>query len=141
MENIFYEFGKWNITKESEAELNNLVKLLEDNPNITIELSAHTDSVGTDASNIELSQKRANSAVEYLIGAGIAKDRLTAKGYGENKPVIVDSFMAQKYTFLKEGDELTPQFIAKLSKENQAICNQINRRTEFRVLRTTYNMY
>ena len=141
MENIFYEFGKWNITKESEAELNNLVKLLEDNPNITIELSAHTDSVGTDASNIELSQKRANSAVEYLIGAGIAKDRLTAKGYGENKPVIVDSFLAQKYTFLKEGDELTPQFIAKLSKENQAICNQINRRTEFRVLRTTYNMY
>ena len=117
------------------------MKLLEDNPNITIELSAHTDSVGTDASNIELSQKRANSAVEYLIGAGIAKDRLTAKGYGENKPVIVDSFLAQKYTFLKEGDELTPQFIAKLSKENQARCNQINRRTEFRVLRTTYNMY
>ena len=49
--------------------------------------------------------------------------------------------MAQKYTFLKEGDELTPQFIAKLSKENQAICNQLHRRTEFRVLRTTYNMY
>lgn len=141
MENIFYEFGKWNITKESEEELNNLVKLLEDNPNITIELSAHTDSVGTDAANMELSQKRANSAVEYLINAGVAKDRLTPKGYGENKPVVVDIFMAQRYSFLKEGDELTPEFISKLSKENQAICNQINRRTEFRVLRTTYNLY
>lgn len=141
MENIFYEFGKWDITQESEVELNNLVKLLNDNPNITIELSAHTDSVGADNVNMELSQKRANAAVEYLIKAGIAKDRLTPKGYGESQPVIVDNFLAKRYAFLKDGDVLTPQFIMSLPSEQQAICNQINRRTEFRVLRTTYNLY
>ena len=120
MENIFYEFGQWNLTPESQKELDNLVKLLNDNPNITIELSAHTDSVGTAESNMELSQKRANAAVEYLIGKGIAKDRLVPKGYGESQPVAV---------------------IASLPADYQVVCNQINRRTEFRVLRTTYNLF
>ena len=141
MENIFYEFGQWNLTPESQKELDNLVKLLNDNPNITIELSAHTDSVGTAESNMELSQKRANAAVEYLIGKGIAKDRLVPKGYGESQPVVVDAFLAKRYGFLKEGDILTPDFIASLPADYQAICNQINRRTEFRVLRTTYNLF
>ena len=141
MENIFYEFGQWNLTPESQKELDNLVKLLNDNPNITIELSAHTDSVGTAESNMELSQKRANTAVEYLIGKGIAKDRLVPKGYGESQPVAVDAFLAKRYGFLKEGDILTPDFIASLPADYQAICNQINRRTEFRVLRTTYNLF
>ena len=89
MENIFYEFGQWNLTPESQKELDNLVKLLNDNPNITIELSAHTDSVGTAESNMELSQKRANAAVEYLIGKGIAKDRLVPKGYGESQLIEI----------------------------------------------------
>ena len=141
MENIFYEFGQWNLSPESQKELDNLVKLLNDNPNITIELSAHTDSVGTAESNMELSQKRANTAVEYLIGKGIAKDRLVPKGYGESQPVVVDAFLAKRYGFLKEGDILTPNFIASLPADYQAICNQINRRTEFRVLRTTYNLF
>ncbi len=141
MENIFYEFGKWEITQESEIELDNLVKLLNDNPNITIELSAHTDSVGAEEANTDLSQKRANAAVEYLIKAGIAKDRLIPKGYGESRPMTVDSFLAKRYGFLKEGDVLTPEFIMSLADEYRAICNQINRRTEFRVLRTTYNLY
>ncbi|MDR2684690.1 MAG: OmpA family protein [Prevotellaceae bacterium] len=141
MENIFYEFAKWNITPESELELNNLVKLLNDNPNITIEISAHTDMIGSDAANTELSQKRAQSVVNYLIKAGIAADRLTAKGYGKNRPVVVDSNLAKKYSFLKESDVLDSQFVEALPKEQQETANQINRRTEFRVLRTTYGLY
>lgn len=142
MENILYEFGKWEVSKESKPELEKLVKLLEDNPNITIEIAAHTDSVGSDYANIELSQKRANSVISYLIKSGIKKERLQAKGYGKTKPMIVDKKTATVYPFLKEGDELTPNFISKIKdQEQQKICNQINRRTEFRVLRTTYNLY
>lgn len=141
MDNIFYEFGKWTLTPESETELNNLVKLLNDNPNITIEIAAHTDMVGSDASNLELSQKRAQSVVDYLKNAGIAADRLTSKGYGKSRPVEVDKIIAAKHRFLKIGDLLTPEFIEALPKEQQEIANQINRRTEFRVLRTTYNLF
>lgn len=141
MENVFYEFGKWEVAESSEGELKQLVKLLEDNPNITIEISAHTDSVGSEQVNLELSQKRAGSVVDYLIRAGVAADRLQPKGYGESKPVVVDEALSKKHRFLKEGDELTPQFISKLTPEQQELCNQINRRTEFRVLRTTYNLY
>jgi peptidoglycan-associated lipoprotein len=141
MENVFYEFAKWELTSASEAELQNLVKLLNDNPNITIEIAAHTDSVGTDEANKILSQKRAQSVVNYLINAGIAADRLTSRGYGESRPVEVDKNLAQKYRFLKEDDILTPEFIGTLSKDQQEICNSINRRTEFKVLRTTYGLY
>jgi len=141
MENIFYVFGDWKLTDESKTELNNLVKLLNDNPNITIEISAHTDLFGSDAFNMDLSQKRAQSVVDYLKNAGIAADRLTSKGYGKSRPVEVDKNIAAKHRFLKVGDILTPEFIEALPKEQQEIANQINRRTEFRVLRTTYNLF
>jgi peptidoglycan-associated lipoprotein len=141
MDNIFYEFAKWNLTPESETELNALVKLLGDNPNITIEIAAHTDMTGSDASNMELSQKRAQSVVNYLIKAGIAADRLTSKGYGKSRPVEVDKNISTKYRFLKTGDILTPEFIEQLPKEHREAANQINRRTEFRVVRTTYNLF
>ena len=90
MDNIFYEFGKWTLTPESEAGLNGLIKLLNDNPNIAIEISAHTDMVGSETHNQELSQKRAQSVVDYLIRNGIEKGRLTPRGYGESSPVVVD---------------------------------------------------
>lgn len=141
MDNIFYEFGKWTLTPESEAGLKSLVKILTDNPNITIELSAHTDMVGSEQANQELSQKRAQSVVNYLIKAGIAADRLTAVGYGESRPVVVSEEQARQYRFLTEGDTLTPDFIESLTKEQQEICNTLNRRTEFKVLKTTYNLY
>lgn len=141
MDHIYYEFAKWNLTKESEEELNGLVKLMKDNPHITIEISAHTDSVGSDQSNMILSQKRAQSVVNYLIKAGIESDRLTPVGYGESKPVVVDAETAKEYKFLKAGDVLTPEFIDELEADEQQIANQMNRRTEFRVLRTTYNLY
>ncbi len=141
MDNIFYEFGKWNLTPESEEGLNALIKLLNDNPNIAIEISAHTDMVGTESYNIELSQKRAQSVVDYLIKAGVDKGRLTPKGYGPNSPVTVDVALAKKYRFLKDAMVLTPELILTLTPEQQEVANQINRRTEFKVIKTTYNLY
>lgn len=142
MNNVFYEFGKWELTKESEAGLNDLVKLLNDNPNITIELSAHTDMVGDSLANKELSEKRAKSCVEYLIKAGIEKERLTPIGYGENKPVIADQAIHKRHPFIPIEQELNEAFINRLeSTQQKDICNAINRRTEFKVLKTTYKLY
>lgn len=141
MDNIFYEFGKWDLTPASETGLASLVKLLSDNPNITIELSAHTDYIGNDAANKELSAKRAQSVVNYLISHGIERERLTPVGYGEEKPVVADAALHQKYKFIPVDQELTEEFISNLNSEQQDICNQINRRTEFKVLRTTYKLY
>lgn len=138
IENIFYEFGKWNLTPASETGLQELVKVLKDNPNITIEISAHTDFVGNNESNKLLSEKRAKSVVDYLITAGIDAARLTSVGYGEEKPMVVDALLAQKYTFLKENDVLDEAFVSKLAVADQEKANQINRRTEFRVIKTTY---
>ncbi|MFV0471148.1 MAG: OmpA family protein [Paludibacteraceae bacterium] len=141
MNNIFYDFGKWTLTPASETGLQTLVKLLKDNPNVTIELSAHTDYVGNDISNKTLSERRAQSVVDYLINAGISKARLTPVGYGETQPFTVDSSNAKRYAFLKTGVILTEEYIRSLTSEQQEIANQINRRTEFKVLKTTYNLY
>lgn len=141
MDNIFYEFGKWDLTPASETGLQSLIKLLNDNPNITIELSAHTDMVGDSVRNVELSKKRAESVVNYLIKAGIEKERLTPVGYGKNNPVVADKSIHDKYTFIPVDQKLDEEFILSLSKAEQEICNQINRRTEFKVLKTTYKLY
>ena len=141
IENIFYDFDKATLRPESATALDELVKLLSDNPHITIELSAHTDYKGSDIYNERLSQRRAESVVRYLIEHGIAADRLTPKGYGEGMPKKIKKKVAERYPFLKEGDVLTEDYIAKLSEEQQEQCNQLNRRTEFRVLRTTYGLF
>ena len=142
IDNIFYEFDKATLTAESEASLDELIKLLNLNPNVTIELSSHCDYKGSDRYNIRLSQARAESVVNYLIKGGIEAERLTAKGYGEEKPKIVHKKLAEQIPFLKENDVLTEDFIKNLeNEEQQEICNQLNRRTEFQVLRTTYNLY
>ncbi len=141
MENVFYEFAKWDITKESEASLDKLVKLLNDNPNITIELSAHTDLVGNAAANKVLSEKRAGSCVNYLIKKGIEPERLTPVGYGKERPVVADKLLHDRYPFIPPEQVLDEEFILSLPKDQQEICNQINRRTEFKVLKTTYKLY
>jgi peptidoglycan-associated lipoprotein len=88
---------------------------------------------------MELSQKRAQSVVDYLIAKGIARERLTAKGYGETSPKVVDASIVQDSPFLRSGVTLTEQYINTLASEEQKeIAHQINRRTEFRVLRTDY---
>ena len=141
MNNVFYEFGKWELTDESSQELMGLVKLLKDNPNITIELSAHTDMVGDSVSNLTLSEKRAQSCVDFLIQNGIEAARLTPVGYGKNKPVVATETLHKEYPFIPDEQELNETFITTLPKEQQEVCNQINRRTEFKVLKTTYNLY
>ncbi len=141
IENIFYDFDKATLRPESATALDELTGLLNENPNITIELSAHTDYKGSDEYNEGLSQRRAESVVNYLIDHGIAADRLTPKGYGEGKPKTIKRKVAERYPFLKEGDVLTEEFITKLPEEEQEQCNQLNRRTEFIVLRTTYGLF
>ncbi len=137
--NIFYDFAKWDLRPESMVSLDKLIETLNDNPNITIELGSHTDSRGSDADNFILSQKRAQSVVNYLIEKGIASDRLIAKGYGKTIPKVVDDKLAVQYTFLKAGTVLSESYINSLSDVDlQEIANQINRRTEFKVLTTDY---
>ena len=141
IENIFYEFDRADLTPASTTALDELIALLNDNPNVTIELAAHCDYKGNDAYNERLSQRRAESVVRYLIKGGISEDRLTAKGYGESKPKVVNKSVLKTAPFLKEGNVLTEEFIKTLTPEQQEICNAINRRTEFQVLRTTYGLY
>ena len=87
LENIYYDFDKWNIRPDAARELDKLVKLLKDNPEIDIEMGSHTDVRGSDAYNMVLSDRRAYAAVQYLIARGIDARRLTWKGYGETKLV------------------------------------------------------
>ena len=141
IDNIFYEFGKARLLPSSAHALDSLVTMLNDNPNITIELSAHTDFRGSNEFNQKLSQQRAESVVNYLISKGIAADRLTPVGYGEENPKRIRKKVADHYPWLNEGDVLTEAFISKLKPDEQETANALNRRTEFKVLRTTYNMF
>ena len=141
IDNIFYDFDKATLRPESKDALDQLVKLLEENPNVTIELSAHTDYRGSAEYNKRLSQRRAESVIHYLIDHGIAQDRLTPVGYGKEQPKTIRKKLTEKYPFLKENDVLTEELIKKLGEEEQETCNQLNRRTEFRVLRTTYGLF
>lgn len=138
VDNINYEFGSWELLPESKIALDTLVQILVFNPTITIELMSHTDHVGSDQFNFDLSQKRAQSVVDYLIEKGINPQRLVAKGYGETWPKTVTREMAREYDFLKRGDELTEVFINQLTPDQQEIAQAINRRTEFRVLSTDF---
>lgn len=113
IENIFYDFDKYNIRPDAAIELDKLVTVLKENPSIWIELGSHTDSRGNDLYNLKLSQNRANSAVEYIISRGIARERITAKGYGETMLVNKCS----------NG--------VKCTEEE----HQMNRRTEFKIVK------
>ena len=141
IDNIFYDFDKATLRPESTAALDELVKMLQENPNVTIELSAHCDYRGSASYNKTLSQHRAQAVVDYLIAHGIPADRLTPVGYGKEKPKTIRKKLTEKYPWLKENDVLSEEFIKKLNEEQQEICNQLNRRTEFIVLRTTYGMF
>jgi peptidoglycan-associated lipoprotein len=137
--NIFYDFNKWSLRPESKEALNKLVGTLNDNPRIIIELRAHTDYRGEHWFNVELSTKRAESVVNYLIEHDIDPERLRAKGFAATQPKEVDQKLAQEHEFLEEGDVLTEEFIKNLETEEQReIANQINRRTEFKVIATDY---
>ena len=140
IDNIFYDFDKATLRPESAVALDKLVELLKENPNVTIELSAHCDYKGPAEYNKRLSQRRAETVVKYLTEHGIESDRLTPVGYGKEKPKTIRKKLTERYPFLKENDVLTEEFIKTLTDEQQEQCNQMNRRTEFIVLRTTYGL-
>ena len=139
--NVFYEFDSAELTDSSTIALDSLATLLEENPSVTIELSSHCDYRGRDEYNLRLSQRRAESVVNYLVQKGLPAERLTPVGYGESRPKIVTRRQAEQNPFLQVGDTLTESFILALpNEEQQEACNALNRRTEFRVMRTTFGL-
>jgi outer membrane protein OmpA-like peptidoglycan-associated protein len=108
LENVYYDLDKWDIRPDAALELDKLVTVLEDNPELKIELSSHTDARQSDEYNQTLSQRRAQSAVDYIVSRGIDRERLVAKGYGESQLIIKDAQTEEEH--------------------------QVNRRTEFRIL-------
>lgn len=137
--NIFYDFNKWELKPESTTALDMLIETLNDNPSVIIELGSHTDSRGSLEYNYNLSQKRAQAAVDYLIEKGVQTERLRAKGYSSSTPKVVDENIAAKYPFLKAGMALSDSVINTLATEEQKdIAHQLNRRTEFKVISNTY---
>lgn len=141
IENIFYDFDKATLRPESEEALDELVKLLADNPNITIEMASHTDRVGTEEYNLDLSERRAKAVIDYLISKGIAQERLQHQGYGKSRPKVVTKRVNKLYPQFKEGDVLTEEYISNLPPEDQEAADQVNRRTEFQVLSVDYQMF
>lgn len=133
VENIFYDFDKATLRPESKEALDELTAMLEDNPNISIEMSAHTDRKGSEGYNLDLSERRAKSVVDYLVGNGINPSRLTWKGYGKTRPKSVTKRINKEFPQFGEGTELTPEYIETLEEEDREAADQINRRTEFRV--------
>lgn len=139
--NVFYEFDSAELTDSSTIALDSLAVLLAENPSVTIELSSHCDYRGRDEYNLRLSQRRAESVVNYLISRGLPAGRLIPVGYGESRPKIVTRRQAEQNPFLQVGDTLTEAFILALPDEaQQEACNALNRRTEFRVMRTTFGL-
>lgn len=141
VENIFYDFDRATLRPESKEALDEMAQMLRDNPNVTIEMGSHTDRVGTEAYNEGLSDRRAKSVVGYLVGAGIAPDRLTWKGYGKTVPKTVTPRINREYPQFEVGTVLTSEFIDTLSEEDREAADQINRRTEFQVTSIDYDMF
>jgi peptidoglycan-associated lipoprotein len=140
VENIFYAFDKADLLPESKDALDGLIKILNENPHVTIELGAHADRKGSVEYNERLAQRRAQSVVDYLIEAGIDEERLTAKGYCKSIPKVITRKMAETHDFMEEHGILTEDFILKLTPQEQEIADQYNRRTEFQVTGLEYNL-
>ncbi len=141
IDNIFYDFDKATLRPESAAALDSLAQVLRDNPNVTIEMASHTDRWGSEEYNLNLSSRRAQSVIDYLISVGIAPDRLQSQGYGKSRPKTITKKLARQFPQFKEGDVLNVEYVDSLGEADQEIADQINRRTEFQVLSTDYEMY
>ncbi len=137
MRELLYDFNSDKIRPSAQLELLNLLRLLEENPRINLELSSHTDSRGVDAYNLDLSQRRANSVMNWLTENGVDADRLRAVGYGETRPAIITSQQEGLYPFIKEGNILTLDYINALDNvAKQNIAHGLNRRTEVSISST-----
>ena len=141
VENIFYDFDKATLRPESKAALDEMVAMLRDNPNVSIEMGSHTDRHGSVAYNEGLSDRRAKAVIDYLTAAGIPQERLTWKGYGKSVPKTVTKRINSQFPQFPEGTVLNEEFIATLSEEDQAAADQINRRTEFKVTSIDRDMW
>lgn len=141
VENIFYDFDRATLRPESKEALDGLAEMMRDNPGITIEMASHTDRVGTEDYNLDLSNRRAKAVVDYLIAAGIPADRLKYQGYGKSRPKTVTKRVARQFPQFKEGQALTEEFVMTLSEEDRQAADQVNRRTEFSILSVDYNLY
>jgi peptidoglycan-associated lipoprotein len=140
VDNVFYDFNKATLQETSRPALDDLVSLLNDNPYVSIELSAHTDRVGSQNFNLDLAQRRAQTVCDYLVAQGIDPGRLVPKGYGKEHPKVVDEKLHAHYLFLPEGQTLDETFVNSLPTDEQEVADQINRRTEFQVLSTTWGI-
>ena len=138
IENIFYDFDKADLREESVEALNSLITVLNDNPHVVIEMASHTDRWGSEAYNMSLSHRRAQSVVDYLIAHGISADRLKAQGYGKSQPKTVTKRINRLYPQFEEGTVLTEEYVLSLSEADQEAADQINRRTEFSVISLDY---
>ncbi len=136
---ILYDLAKWNLKPQYQDSLQGLIQTLRDNPNIVVELAAHTDSRDTQERNDILSQRRATSVVDYLILRGINPSRLVAKGYGERVPRKLKKNIVKDGFLFKKGTLLNDKYINSLSnKAEKEAAYSLNRRTEFRVLRKDF---
>ncbi len=141
IENIFYDYDKATLRPESRQGLDEMAQVLRDNPNVTIEMASHTDRHGSEQYNIGLSSRRAQAVIDYLISVGIAADRLQSQGYGKSRPKTITRKLNREFPQFPEGTVLTEEYILGLSPEDQDAADQINRRTEFQVLSTDYQMF
>ena len=138
IDNIYYDFDKAVLRDESKLALDSMVMLLKDHPNIVIEMASHTDRVGSDKYNNGLSLRRAQSVVDYLVENGIPRERLKPAGYGKTRPKTVTKRINSLYPQFEEGVVLNEEYVKTLSKEDREIADQINRRTEFQVIDTSF---
>lgn len=136
LRHIYYDFDSAVLRSESYPALEELVAILSDNPDISIELQSHADRHGSAEYNLSLSERRASSVVAYLIERGISPSRVVPRGYGQSRPAVVSERQAEQYTFLSVGQELTVEFVGQLLPEEQDVCDALNRRTEFVVRHT-----
>ncbi len=135
LENIYYDYNSAAIRQDAEIDLQFLLGLLHKYPSMVIELSSHTDSRGKAAYNLSLSQRRAESARQWLLNKGITPERVVAKGYGETSPKTINDKLASKHSFLTFGSVLTDDLVGALgTKDLQEIAHQINRRTEAQII-------
>ncbi len=141
VENIFYDYDRATLRPESRQGLDEMAQVLRDNPNVTIEMASHTDRHGSEQYNIGLSSRRAQAVIDYLISVGIAPDRLQSQGYGKSRPKTITRKLNREFPQFPEGTVLTEEYILTLSPADQDAADQINRRTEFQVLSTDYQMF
>ena len=134
LRNIYFDQKSYELPEGAKTELDRLLRIMLDNPSMKIEIVAHADDKGDETENLILSQKRAEEVMKYLISKGVPKENLTSKGSGMSKPLVVDRNLASDYRFLKDGDILSPEFIKRLKRSNQAIAHKLNRRIEFKIV-------